>query len=140
MKKIAVDYRRITEALPQGVTTHITKTLSDKELHAHFPRFIIFFLMSMFVFLVLYVGFSYIKYQEIRERRLEVSDNYDYWKDVVRDHPNLPDAYYNAGFYAYRLGDKISALDLLDRAIELDPSFDKALKLSRQLTDEIPTN
>ena len=112
-------YRRITEGLPQG---------------SYFARFTIFILVSLSVILVFYLGFSYLQYAQINENRKRIVDSLLYWENVVGEHPNLTDGYYNAAVFAAELGDKGKAIKYLDKAIELDPSFDKAKLLQQQLT------
>ena len=46
---------------------------------------------------------------------------------------NSPDAFYNAALDSAKLGDKIKAAELLENALKLDPSFDKAKLLEEKL-------
>lgn len=133
-------YRKITEALPQGLSETVkkshkefVKTVTDKDLHAHFPRFVFFFPILMLAFLGLYLGVAFLNYQTIQEERLKLSDNFAYWEDVAKTHPNSPDAYYNAAIYAYDLQNRQKALELLERATQLDPTFAKAIKLEKEI-------
>lgn len=115
-------YRRITVGLPQRV---------------YFINFSLLFLCVLLIFSVILAGIAYIALSEARGARAEIIDNFTYWRGIAEKHPNSPDAFYEAGFYAAELGDKLKAQKFLDEALSLDPSFEKAKTLSQQLIGNI---
>ena len=113
-------YRRITESLPQRV---------------YFTNLFLLFLSVLLIFLSILAGIAYIVQVAAKGVRAEITDNFNYWRRIAEKHPNSPDAFYEAGFYAAELGDKSKAQKFLDEALRLDPSFEKAKRLSQQLTN-----
>lgn len=100
---------------------------------ASFKHFVAFVSAFIMVVLALEVIFMYFNYLSISEARQKSQDSLSYWEEVLTRHPNSPDAYYNAGKYALELGDRAGAATFLERAITLDPSFEKAKILAQQI-------
>ncbi len=119
MAKKSDYYRRITERLPK-VTSHLI-------------RLVTLFLLVSASILALFIILLYFNYQETREERGRAIDSLSYWQDVIHRQPNSPDAYYNAALYSLELGKREDAVDLLNHALSLDPSFDKAKKLESEI-------
>ena len=113
--------RRITESLPQRV---------------YFTNLSLVFLCALLISLSVLSGIAYIALAEAKGARAEITDNFNYWRGISEKHPNSPDAFYEAGFYAAELGDKSKAQKFIDEALRLDPSFEKAKRLSQQLTTD----
>ena len=120
MAKIKIFYRRITESLPQRV---------------YFTNFFFLFLCVLLILSVILAGIVYIAQIGAKEARAQITDNFNYWRGIAEKHPNSPDAFFEAGFYAAELGDKSKAQKFLDEALRLDPSFEKAKALAQQLTN-----
>ena len=76
---------------------------------------------------------SYAALVETRGLRVEAQDNFSYWEQVAKKNPNSPDAFFEAGSFALKLGDKKTAIKYLDKALELDPGFEKAKELSQRI-------
>lgn len=121
MKKKKNYYRTITERLPQDLF-----------------RFSLFFLCLSFVAFLLFVVYLFQAYEKVKYERQGAIDSLSYWESVVLKQPNSPDAYYQAGIYAAKLGESQKAIGFLDKAVKLDPSFKKANSLSQQLTQRPP--
>jgi len=121
MKATKSYYRRITESLPQRV---------------YFTNLSLVFLCALLISLSVLSGIAYIALAEAKGARAEITDNFNYWRGISEKHPNSPDAFYEAGFYAAELGDKSKAQKFIDEALRLDPSFEKAKRLSQQLTTD----
>lgn len=113
-------YRRITESLPQ---------------RGYFTNLFLLFLSVLLIFLSILVGIAYIAMDAAKGARVEIAENFNYWKGIAEKHPNSPDAFYEAGFYALRLGDKETAGKYLDEAIGLDPEFEKAKDLEKLIAN-----
>lgn len=113
-------YRRITERLPKGLSEHM-------------KQFFIFLLSATALVFICLLVFLFFKYQTALDERKKVSDSLLYWEDVVKHNPNLPDAYYNSAVYSIELGENNAAVGFLNQAIELDPSFGKAIELKKQI-------
>lgn len=107
-------YRKITESLPQ------TKYIGD---------YFVVFLLVFFFFSLALSGYLYIKLLSIKDLRRQTAENLTYWQQISKNHPNSPDAFYESGFYAAKLGDKKKATEYLEKALILDPEFQKAKDL-----------
>lgn len=75
-------------------------------------------------------------YKDVKKMREDTQKKYSYWKEVLREHPNFPDAYYQAAWYADLLGDRQNAFIFLDKALLLNPDFKEAKTLHKQLEQE----
>ena len=117
---ITTYYRRITESLPQRM---------------YFANFFLLFLTVLFIFSSILAGFAYIEMTQVKNERKEILGDFNYWKQVTEKHPNSPDAFFEAGFYAAKLGDRETAREYLDEAIRLDPSFERARELEKLMAN-----
>lgn len=129
-KKKAANYRKITEPLPQE--KH--KDAKGQSVFEDLIEYLSLFLVFLGICLIFFMGYVYINYDKAQDEKRRVVDNFLYWQDVVRTHPNLTDAYYNAGLYAVKMGDNDKAVIFLSKALELDPDFTKARELKNKLT------
>lgn len=92
----------------------------------------IFLLVYLLFSSVLLSGFSIFLarfYQSLKKEREKEIARLVYWQDVIKKHPNFPSAYYNGALHAFLLKDKKQAVELLNKAIFLDPNFEAAEKL-----------
>lgn len=71
----------------------------------------------------------------LREKESAVHE-YEYWRRVMQNHPNYPDGYYKFAVYAYMIGKKNEAIASLQSAIYIDPSFEAAKRLEKQIEGE----
>ena len=62
-------------------------------------------------------------------------DEYKYWNGVVSQFPNIPDILFNASLSALNAGKKEEALRNIEKALQIDPLFKKALELKREIVE-----
>lgn len=95
------------------------------------------YFLLYFVFIACFFAYAkfvlYKEYENLRWMRNQELIALVYWEEVIRKHPNFPDAYYQAGVHSLRLNSGEKALMYLDKAILLDPAFEDALKLKSSL-------
>lgn len=127
-KRVAHYYRKITESLPQSILEWRVK-----DLKKHLKRYVLLYLVILFVISALYAVISYINYETMKSDRLYAQDSFNYWQEVAASQSNSPDAHFQAGYYAFLMGDSNLAVIYLSKAIELDPGFEKAKALKQQL-------
>lgn len=125
MKKLAIDYRKITEAFPQD----LKKALKRKNIVKLLKGYSMVFLSVSLLVFVLYAVVMFFNYLSARSKWLKARDNFAYWQEVAEKQKKSPDAYYQASIYAAELRDNTSAVGFLNKAIELDPGFEKAKEL-----------
>ncbi|MCL4354314.1 tetratricopeptide repeat protein [Patescibacteria group bacterium] len=97
-------------------------------------KFIFLFNTLALTIILSYVSYqSYKIYEETREKRVEKLKELSYWQDILNKHPNYPDAYLKQAENYYVLGDKAKAVELLNKALLIDPNFKAASDLLNQL-------
>jgi tetratricopeptide (TPR) repeat protein len=52
-----------------------------------------------------------------------LKQEYEYWKSIIRNHPDYRDAYIQASIYAYQLGSINEARAYITKAKSLDPNY-----------------
>lgn len=124
-------YRKITELLPLRLL--IWKYLNQPDLRRSYLEFLIFFTLTLSIFLSLFVALTYLNYFEVKKEHDMALGNFRYWEQVIETHPNFTDGYYNAALYAGRLGQKEKAIELINKALVLDPMFSEAEKLKEEI-------
>lgn len=57
--------------------------------------------------------------------------NMKLWEGISQKYPTYRDAYFEEALFAYQLGEKQKAWDLVDQALRIDPNFaqGKAFKI-----------
>lgn len=146
-------YRRITDLLPnkqlkdlKNINKKFKKMwtgASVKKIRLYFKNsnkplnniILIFLVFSALFLSVLAYGFNQL-YLELKEQRNEGLKHATYWEDVVKKHPNYPDAYYQAAWYFYTLGYKKKAYTLLEKALFMNPDFREAKELEEKIIKE----
>lgn len=99
-------------------------------------QFLLLYLFVVFIFLA-YTVFVLFKTLNITvEERMREENRLSYWQAVIKRHPDFPDAYYEAAVSAAKLKEKEKALDLLQKALLLDPTFKEADIFQKQLEKE----
>lgn len=53
----------------------------------------------------------------------EIRQQFDYWKSIIRDHPDYRDAYVQAAMHAYQLGLFAESRAYIEKAKTIDPNF-----------------
>lgn len=59
---------------------------------------------------------------------------FEYWRQVATQYPNIPDILYDAALSAYNVGNAQEAINYLNKAIQLDPLFQRAQELKKEIT------
>jgi tetratricopeptide (TPR) repeat protein len=102
-------------------------------LTKHYVQFVLtlLILLSLALLWQLYVLSS--GYYQAKVEREYATKRLEYWINIIEDHPNFPDAHFQAAAYSYALGDNKKAREFLDRALYLDPEFKNAMELRNKL-------
>lgn len=73
---------------------------------------------------------------EIAKKDLERKGNeYQYWKSIALQFPNIPDILYDAALSSYNANMRLEALDYVKRALEIDPLFKEAINLRKEILE-----
>jgi tetratricopeptide (TPR) repeat protein len=114
--------RTFTALLPKGTKRYISKSLMASYLRNFFFLFFVIF-VGIILQLLVFLNREYILAKQIYEKR---SSDFHYWTSIAEQYPNMPDILFNASVSAYNVGQKTIALNYLDKALQLDPLFEKA--------------
>ena len=82
----------------------------------------------MLILLTFSVFDLYSSYQDklkLESERNKIIQEIEYWQDVVNKYKDYRDAYFQLAILEYRLKDFNKSKFYLDRALELDPNFEK---------------
>lgn len=129
------DYSRIfTDLFPRHLNRAVK--IVQKEVIASTKATKYHLLLSMVLLNIILAVALFMTYDhvlQLEQQQEEVKLRLQYWEDVVGKHPNYPDAYYNAAVYSLRIEDRDRAAQYLEKALEYDPYFVKALELKRDI-------
>lgn len=125
------------DAVVKKLKLSIKNTPGIKRNVEHFQRHflslfilwsILFFIISLAAFIVLNK-----KYESSFENSKNNAYKYYYWKKVVLDHPNFPDALVQAALYADSLGYYEEAVEYLNSAQLQDPASEEIVQLKGKI-------
>lgn len=121
-------YRMITDLFPND-TFETLYFLKNKSFLKHL---FIFLLVFQAVFIVGYYFASTVYVQRVIERDM-LKKEFEYWRRNAESYQNSADVLFNASYYAAKLGDRELALYYLEESLEIEPSFERAESLMREL-------
>lgn len=73
------------------------------------------------------------KLQRQNVERQSIQAELGRWEKIIEKYPNYRDAYFKAAVLEYRLKNDSTAKEYLQKALELDPSFEEGRKLEKLL-------
>ena len=84
---------------------------------------------------VSYMAFNtYIKFNElqnVKKERERIVSEINHWGKVVSKYSDYRDAYFKLAVLEYQLGDNEKSKKYLEKALKLDPNFDKGRELEK---------
>lgn len=120
-----INLRKITALLPKEAARKLNNRYFAEHLRSFL--FIVFVLIAgILLQLLVFLNGKYKKVQNNYEKTLKT---YVYWSSVASQYPNIPDILYNASLSALTMGREDVALSYLNKSIQIDPLFDKAIAL-----------
>lgn len=123
--------RKITAQLPKGYRKYVT----NRYLALYLRNFLLlFFLLTAGILLQILVNLN-ARYELVKKDHAKKIYEYRYWSGVVTQFPNIPDILYNASLSAYNAGMKNEALKNIEKALKIDPLFQKALRLRSEIIE-----
>lgn len=110
--------------------------ITDKFLSDHLVFFVGIFLIVM---ATIVVSFDlYKNYNEEKQYAMEknsVAGNLSYWEKVTSEKPNYRDGYFSLALIYFQLKDFNKSSENLEKAMSLDPNFEKGKELKKILED-----
>jgi len=123
--------RRITDLLPRNFSNTI-----NRRFIALYLRDFLFLVGILIAGVLLQILVDLYKKIDISRQVFEAQvSEYAYWQAVAAQYPNIPDIQYNASVGALKVGRLNEAIYHIDRALMLDPLFEKAQKLKNKMVD-----
>ena len=132
MKKTSLkkpQFPRISRIFPE--------TFINLQLLAIFKKmFIAFIFTSVFIFILftladLYRNFE--KNQKIQLQREGLTSEINIWKSFSQKYPNYKEVYFQMAVREFELGDLLQSGTYLQKALFIDPNYQEALKLKKEL-------
>ncbi len=91
------------------------------------------FFFCLIIFESVHVSQSLQQQTIIKKQKDRVVYELSFWQQVINSHPDYRDAYFEVAILEYRLGDTISSKGYLQKAMSLDPNFEKGKELEKVL-------
>jgi tetratricopeptide (TPR) repeat protein len=85
------------------------------------------------VSLNLYSGYQ--SQKDLENQKRQISANLIFWQNEIKERPNYRDGYFSLALLYYQLKDYKNSSDSLEKAMEIDPNFEKGKEL-RQILKE----
>lgn len=118
-------YRRITEDTEFVRILQILKQMT-----------IVFLFAAVFVFILFTAGNlqrNYIQNQQIQLERQKLIREINIWKSFSDKYKNYKEVYFQIAVRKYQLGNFKSAKAYLQKTLFIDPNYEEALKLQKEL-------
>ncbi len=123
------NYRNISALLPKRYTKIIKKSIFKYHLRDFLLVSLILIALFQLQILVLLNG----EYKKDQIEYQSKIDNFRYWQEVSEQFPNIPDILYNASLSAFNAGNKTQALEYVEKALIIDPLFERASNLKKEI-------
>ena len=118
--------------LPKNSRSFTENLISD---HLVFSVGIICILMAILVVsLNLYT--TYKTQKDLESERSQIAANLSFWQAEVKEKPNYRDAYFSLAILYYKLKDYKNSSENLEKAMEIDPNFEKGKELREVLKEK----
>lgn len=124
-----LNYRNIPALLPKRYTKIIKKSIFKYHLRDFLLVSLILIALFQLQILVLLNG----EYKKDQIEYQSKIDNFRYWQEVSEQFPNIPDILYNASLSAFNAGNKTQALEYVEKALIIDPLFERASNLKKEI-------
>ena len=129
-KKSKKFYKKTQKKVEKKQLPKNSRSFTEKFINDHT---VFIFGITIIVAAIIVVGIEFAgnlqAQQIVSEERQEVISELNYWNKQVIEKPNYRDAYFNLALLYYQLGDLGNSKDNLDKAMRLDPSFEKGTQL-----------
>ena len=122
-------FPRISRIFPEAHVNSQFLTIFKK-------MFIAFIFTSVFVFILftladLYRNFD--KNQKVQVEREKLTSEINIWKSFSQKYPNYKEVYFQMAVREFELGDFSQSETYLQKALFIDPNYQEALKLKKEL-------
>jgi tetratricopeptide (TPR) repeat protein len=117
--------------------TELVKELEGKNLF-HQKLLIIFVVccfLAAFLAISLDLWANLVEKRRIDQERVVLVEELKYWNDFLDKYEIYPDAYIKTSILQYKLGDVMSAKELVEKALSLNPNSEKGIKLKEFLEE-----
>lgn len=121
-------YRRITE---NKDFPHVLKILKKMA--------IVFVFAAIFVFILFILADlerNYVQNQQIQTERQKLIHEINIWKSFSDKYKNYKEVYFQIAVREFQLGNFKSAQQYLQKSLFIDPNYEEALKLQKELNNK----
>jgi tetratricopeptide (TPR) repeat protein len=71
--------------------------------------------------------------KDIKQKPERTKEEIEHWEEITKENPGYRDAYFQIAILSYQIYKDQEALKAVNKALELDPNFESAKKLSQLL-------
>ncbi len=121
-------YRRITE---NKDFPHVLKILKKMTIVFIFAVIFVFIL-----FTAVDLQRNFVKNQQIQAQRQKLIHEINIWKSFSDKYKNYKEVYFQIAVREFQLGNFKSANQYLQKTLFIDPNYEEALKLQRELSNK----
>lgn len=112
----------------------ISRFIPEKGQFSRTLYLIVYACVSLSVLLVGYQLFiSLSQYARLSSKKKEIESKLTFWQQTAVNYPGYRDAYFQIAILDFQLGYKDEAKNSLNKALELDPNFQKGRELEKIL-------
>lgn len=113
-----------------------SRNITEKIINDHSIFFFGVVCITLAIIFISYDFYNNFKKQEVVYlERGKIIDDLNYWNREVIEKPNYRDGYFSLAIIYYQLGDFNSSLENLDKAMNIDPNFEKGKELKEIIGD-----
>ena len=124
------DSRKINALLP---LKYIRKNIANRKVALPLRKYLSIVLFFQVILFIVFLSLAGLILENAKEIKRNKDKSYQYWSSVAEQYPNEPDVLFNAGKSAYESGKKEIALKYIEKALQIDPLFEKALNLKQEI-------
>lgn len=126
--------RIITTLLPLiKIKNAFVAPFARKSIRKYLLRYGLVFLLAQSIILIFVISQIYSVAMNNLSKEVSKKVAYRQWIAIAKEYPHSPDILYNAAVASVKLGQKKEALNYLEKSLEIDPNFQDAINLKREI-------
>lgn len=128
---------KIYRFIPEPIKRHLSKYSRRKVFNVYRQTLKVF---TVFIFVIVIIVLGYDLYNNVQDKkkidleRAKITREIDFWESFVTKNQDYRDAYLQLAILEYRVRDYSKAKFYLNRALSIDPNFEKAKEMERVLS------
>ena len=125
------------ESLSPRISLFITERFSFQKTTLYTKMFFVSFLSGILVFNIIFQVTVFVenakKVQSMKNERVAVSKEIQYWKQTAAKYDGYRDAYFRLAALEYKVGAVNESKQYMEKTLELDPNFEAGRVLGEKI-------